>query len=1045
MLRIKRSGKPFVLDFPDLYSFNPELSFSLMSNPRKTLNDFSSGVDRAGVRVRGMIQQTPIRLMGSSMMGGLVSVRGIVVKASQDTSRVSNAVYRCSSSSCYPHVTTTVIQNTQFLTAPVDKCEECDERKWLFDPEASTYRDSQSISIQETPDQLPSGEIPRKLDVQLLDNLVKTCNPGDLVEITGIVNVRRQSPDSFKLDLERYLEANHVEVMNKQDEGMNLTEKERNEIIQISKDERVLQRFIHSVAPSIYGYNHIKEAILLQLFSSPAQQKADVRIRGDIAVLLCGEPGLSKSQLLKIAVSLSPRGVFTTAGRSTKAGLTAAAVKDEKTGGFMLEAGACVLADMALCISEDQLLVTPNGIITLKNNTPQKIISYDKGYKASSVRYQIDNGMRETVTVKTFDGSELCCTPDHKVLTNRGWIEAGNLTTKDCLVIPASYDPIHVTNQDEFELGFLYGFGLSDIYIGGTDNHMSFSASEKNQTRTDYIISLIEKHFKCPIGRAYTPAYNSMIRGHMAHFSNQIQVYFTSQKYKSGLRILFEMNQLPQDTSSFKIGFLSGIVSTDCNISHKKGKYGVKHIIEINLNREKYSEMWLKEKMFLVKSIFNSYGVYATIRGPQLQINSLYSYNRVVDLLRGHLSGRAADKLIPITPKRYISSYDCWLNNEYCDWFLSRKIYTTPLVKHTLASRYHAIKTKRIMTIYLVDIFRKYWSEMSDEPFREPNKDYLLNPIISVTPSGMKKVYDLNIEGEPNFLTIGGIVHNCAVDEIERMDKNDRAALHPVMEQQIVAISMAGISATLNARCAILGAGNPVAGRWNHYQTVSENINLPVSLLSRFDLIFIMIDTPDSDRDNSLAEKILGMDLDEAELLSREQMKKYIAYARTIAPEMPTEFKKRIRDFYVGLRRGSEATQAIMITPRQLESIPRLSKAVARVHLHEKVTESDLDEALRLFKRSMEDVGIDPETGKVDYDAITTGKTRNLQDKTMMFMNAIRRISQMSIDHRARVEDVKASLMAQGWSSDEYDRVEKMMNRDGVLFNPSAGYVAVVG
>lgn len=630
MLRIKGCGKPFILDFPDLYTFNPELSFTLMSNPRKTLQDFSSVVDRVDVHVRGMIQQSPIRLMGSSMMGGLVSVRGIVVKASQDTSRVDNAVYRCSSSECYPHVTTTVKQHTQFLTAPVDKCEKCDEKKWLFDPEASTYRDSQSISIQETPDQLPSGEIPRKLDVQLLDNLVKTCNPGDLVEITGIVNVRQQAPTSFKLDLERYLEANHVEVMNKQDEGMNLTEREKAEIIQIGQDPKVLQRFIHSLAPSIYGYNYIKEAIILQLFSSPAQIKSDVRIRGDIAVLLCGEPGLAKSQLLKIAVSLSPRGVFTTAGRSTKAGLTAAAVKDEKTGGFMLEAGACVLADMSLC----------------------------------------------------------------------------------------------------------------------------------------------------------------------------------------------------------------------------------------------------------------------------------------------------------------------------------------------------------------------------------------------------------------------------AVDEIERMDKNDRAALHPVMEQQIVAISMAGISATLNARCAILGAGNPTAGRWDHYQTVSENINLPVSLLSRFDLIFIMIDAPDSDKDNSLAERILGMDIEEGELLTKEQMKKYIAYARTISPEMPSEFKKKIRDYYVGLRRGSEG-QAIMITPRQLESIPRLSKALARVHLHEKVTESDLDEALRLFRRSMEDVGIDPETGKTDFDAITTGKSRNLQDKTRMLMSAVRKISQMSIDHRAKVDDVKMSLMGQGWSNDEFDRVENMMNREGALFHPSTGYVEV--
>ena len=249
-----RNQPPFILDFSDLYSFNGELAFTLLSNPRQALKAFGQAVsntdaDIAKIHVRRIPQATPIRSMGSSMMGSLVMVKGIVVKASEDTSRVKVARYRCAM--CGNQVDEEQVNH--FLREPAEKCEECDERKWVFMPESSTYRDSQNITIQETPEQLSSGEIPRKLDIVLLDELVKICNPGDLVEVTGIVAVRQQAPNSFRLDLERIMEGNHVEVLNKQDDGVNLSQKDKDEITQLSLDPRILSRLIHSLAPSIYA------------------------------------------------------------------------------------------------------------------------------------------------------------------------------------------------------------------------------------------------------------------------------------------------------------------------------------------------------------------------------------------------------------------------------------------------------------------------------------------------------------------------------------------------------------------------------------------------------------------------------------------------------------------------------------------------------------------------------------------------------------------------------------------------------------------------
>lgn len=620
----QKRGRPLVIEYSDLYNYDPDLAIYLLRTPRKALKEFNEASDST-IRIRHLPEVTLLRSLDSEKIGSLLSVHGIVVKAGQDTSRVVTACYVCLN--CHSHVL--IDQPNQYLRKPLEKCESCERNQWELDLEKSTYKDAQTISIQDSPDQLEAGETPRKLEILLFDDLVKSANPGDLVDITGIISVRLAAPTSPRLELDRYLYASHVEVLNKEKAIMSLTDAERQEIIGISQEEDVADLIAASIAPSIYGHPEIKKAIALQLFGSPPVVKSDIRIRGDINILLVGDPSTAKSQLLRTTITLSSRGIYTTGGGASGVGLTAAVLKD-KEGGYYLEAGALVLADQGIC----------------------------------------------------------------------------------------------------------------------------------------------------------------------------------------------------------------------------------------------------------------------------------------------------------------------------------------------------------------------------------------------------------------------------GIDEIDKMKEEDRGAIHPAMEQQIVNIAKGGIIASLNARTSILAAANPSQGRWNPYTTVAGNLSqFAISLLSRFDLIFIILDKPDEERDRLTGERIMQLEEQSSEaLIDHKTLKRYIGYARSINPEIPTEIKQKIVDYYTRLRKSSSAegeAVPIVIAARQLESLARLTKAHARLHLRDKVNAEDLVAAQSLFETSMKQVGVDPDTGSIDIDLLYTGKPRSMQAKLQRVLSTI---AELERNGPVREDDLFKEL------EDDYkfDRAEAQrlvdtLMRDGTIFSPRLG------
>jgi len=286
--------------------------------------------------------------------------------------------------------------------------------------------------------------------------------------------------------------------------------------------------------------------------------------------------------------------------------------------------------------------------------------------------------------------------------------------------------------------------------------------------------------------------------------------------------------------------------------------------------------------------------------------------------------------------------------------------------------------------------------------------------------SDSKWVYDITVEPHHLFVSHGLVLHNT------------------------ISIAKAGIVARLNARAAILAAGNPKFGRYIEDRLFTENINLPPTILSRFDLIFVMRDKPEPRTDEELVSHILTVHKQYERVkppISPSMLRKYIGYARKfIKPRLTEEAAKIISEFFVNLRsKASEHPNApIPITPRQLEAIIRLAEAHARMVLRNEVTAEDAKAAIDLMVKSFKDVGLDIEAGVIDIDVIMTGKPLSKRSKMMKVMEIIEKIEEYP-GAEVRKSDVVEQAVKAGLSAEEVEEIIEQLRRDGILYEPKPG------
>ena len=294
------------------------------------------------------------------------------------------------------------------------------------------------------------------------------------------------------------------------------------------------------------------------------------------------------------------------------------------------------------------------------------------------------------------------------------------------------------------------------------------------------------------------------------------------------------------------------------------------------------------------------------------------------------------------------------------------------------------------------------------------------------------------------------------IDEIEKMNPQDRSAIHEAMEQQRISVAKAGITAVLQARCAVLAAANPKFGRFDEHKYISEQIDLPPALLSRFDIIFSMIDRPQADKDRELAEHVLkghqvgemlrrresGLVTAETHMLEEpytphfnpEFLRKYVAYAKRIYPVMTDEAMGAIEKKYLDIRKTGEGVgSSVPITPRQLEAIIRLSEASARLRLSAEVTIDDADRAVRIVEYWMGKVA--GEEGKFDIDIIQTGISQSQREQIISLRDVINELA--GPDGVADYEDIVRIAQERGIPPAKVDSWLKRWSQEGEIYSPA--------
>ncbi|MBR2557073.1 MAG: minichromosome maintenance protein MCM [Methanobrevibacter sp.] len=347
--------RSLTVDYNDLEIFDPDLADLLIDKPEEVIGaaqlaikNIDPLVKDADIHIRfaNLSNVIPLKTLLSKYIGTFVSADGIVRKTDEIRPRIETGVFECRGCMRLHEVE----QSSGNRIIEPSLCSECGGRSFRLLQEESKYVDTQTARMQEPLENLSGGTEPKQMLMVLEDDLVDELNPGDKVRITGTLKTfREERSGKFK----NYIYVNHIEPLEQEFEELQLSEEDEEKIIELSKDPNIYEKIIKSTAPSIRGYRDVKEAIALQLFGGAAKQLEDeTRLRGDIHILIVGDPGIGKSQMLKYVSKLAPRSIYTSGKGTTGAGLTAAAVRDE-LGGWSLEAGALVLGDQGnVCVDE---------------------------------------------------------------------------------------------------------------------------------------------------------------------------------------------------------------------------------------------------------------------------------------------------------------------------------------------------------------------------------------------------------------------------------------------------------------------------------------------------------------------------------------------------------------------------------------------------------------------------------------------------------------------------------------------------------------------
>ncbi|MCX6695302.1 MAG: minichromosome maintenance protein MCM [Candidatus Altiarchaeota archaeon] len=382
--------KSLILDFQEFWSYDKETAEKLRVSPEEVLVEFEDTLNNMGVltsvekpkffvRFRNMPKDpgytVMVRHINAEHIGKFISVEGVVNRKSEILPKVNNALFVCNKCDGREWVK----QDKKFLKEP-GFCRQCGRQsEFRFMPEESEWIDVQELEIQEPLELLKGGEQARTIKLWCENDITDVVSPGDKIILTGIV--RLQPPKVKGSVFYKFLEVNHLEGVEREFEDIEITPEEESEIINLSKDSKLYDKIVGSIAPSIYGYNEVKEAIALQMFGGrPGKVLPDgTAVRPDIHLLLIGDPGVAKSRMLQFVNQIAPKSIYVTGKGTTGAGLTATAEKSELAeGAWTLKAGALVLAGGGIAAIDEFDKMTEEDRSAMHEAMEQQTISVAK-------------------------------------------------------------------------------------------------------------------------------------------------------------------------------------------------------------------------------------------------------------------------------------------------------------------------------------------------------------------------------------------------------------------------------------------------------------------------------------------------------------------------------------------------------------------------------------------------------------------------------------------------------------------------------------------
>ena len=394
----KSGGKVVIVNFEEFSAHSPNLSDKLIDRPEETINLLEEAIEELewapnNVRVRFKSitpsQEMMIRTIRSRHLQNMIGIEGIVRQASEVRPLVTNAKFECPS--CGTIIS--VLQIDKKFKEP-SRCS-CG-RRGGFKMLTKDMVDAQVLTIEEASDNLSGGEQPKRMTIFLKEDLVDPrmeirTTPGSRVKIIGILKEIALSSSSGAM-LTRFdlaIEANNIIPMEESFEDINITDEDERAIRELAADPQIIEKMVKSIAPSIWGHNDVKKALAFQLFGGVKKTRSDgTKMRGDIHVLLVGDPGVAKSVMLGFIAGIAPKARYVSGKSSTGAGLTATVVKDELLKGWSLEAGAMVLANKGLLAIDEFDKMDEDDRSIMHEAMEQQTVTISKATVQATLRAQ---------------------------------------------------------------------------------------------------------------------------------------------------------------------------------------------------------------------------------------------------------------------------------------------------------------------------------------------------------------------------------------------------------------------------------------------------------------------------------------------------------------------------------------------------------------------------------------------------------------------------------------------------------------------------------